>query len=663
MSKRKKKSFFTPELKKFKEKKINNFSQSSDWVEDAFLSRNDSEDEIGFIVSFKKIRLIIFLILFLILFLIARIVYLQFYQNEYYLELANNNRERVKRIEPKRGIIYDRNHIPLVRNVANFLLYLVPIDLPTDKVARERIIVKISDILGKEFYEKIKKKLEKINLNSFNAYSPIFIKDNIVYEKAMELYIESDSMPGVFLINKTRREYLNKSIKNSEEKILSLSHILGYMGKISEKDLKKYGEEYLLIDYIGKTGIENFFENELKGINGRKHIEVDAIGKERKIINIEKPIDGHNLILSIDIHIQEELEKLINRHLKEEIKERKKISVIISDPNSGAIFALFSWPSFDNNIFSKGVSHEEYQKLINDPFKPLFNRSISGEYPSGSTIKPAMVIAALEDGIITSKTRIRSNGGIRISQWFFPDWLSGGHGLVNASDAIAESVNTFFYYIGGGYDNFSGLGVEKIINYLADFGFGSQSGIDLPGESLGFLPSKKWKEKTKKERWYIGDTYHLSIGQGDLLVTPLQISNLTSLIANKGVLYRPHLVTQIQNSQNDKIIRKIKPIAIRKNFSSKDNIEVASIGMRKAVVSGSAKLLNDLKVDVAGKTGTAQWSSTKENHAWFTGFAPYENAEIVFTILIEEGGEGSSVAVPIAKDFFKWYFDEKAIKN
>jgi len=320
--------------------------------------------------------------------------------------------------------------------------------------------------------------------------------------------------------------------------------------------------------------------------------------------------------------------------------------------------ALVSLPSFSNNDFARGLTQEQYQAIANHPDQPLFNRCLSGEYPSGSTIKPVVAAAALEEGIINENTTVSSIGGLRIGQWFFPDWKAGGHGLTSVRKALAESVNTFFYYLGGGYGDFNGLGLERLVEYEKIFGLGAQSGIDLPGEASGFLPSKEWKEKIKGEPWYIGDTYHLAIGQGDLLVTPLQVAGYTAVFANGGALYRPRLVKQILNSL-DQPIGEADGKPIKSNLLSAKNIEIVRQGLRAAVTAGSAQGLASAVVPVAGKTGTAQWSTSKPAHAWFTGFAPYDKPEIVITVLIEQGGEGSAAAVPVAREVLDWWFRNK----
>jgi len=250
-----------------------------------------------------------------------------------------------------------------------------------------------------------------------------------------------------------------------------------------------------------------------------------------------------------------------------------------------------------------------------------------------------------------------SSGGLWLyDRWFFPDWAAGGHGLTNIYKAIAWSVNTYFYIIGGGYEDYPGLGINGLKKYYDLFGLGLKSGIDLTGESAGLVPDPAWKMKTKNEEWYIGDTYHLAIGQGDILVTPLQVANYTAVFANQGKLYRPYLVKEIFTNSGEH--ETINPQITRENFISKDNLNIVKNAMRQTITLGSAQYLDNLNVEVAGKTGTAQWRKDKNNHAWFTGFAPFENPEIVITVLIEEGGEGSAVSVPLAYEILNWYFND-----
>jgi len=631
-------------------------SYKTKWSEDAFIVNSRAQETVGRNFESKYVFFIIFVISFSLFLLISKVAYLQLYRGDYYSRMSEGNRIRIRRIEPRRGVIYDRNFNPLVRNKANFMLYLIPADLP-DEEKTNNILNSLGEILGSEVLDETQKKLDKINKRSLEAFQPLFITDNIEYKKAILLYLKSDFWPGVIISNRAKREYLNYKLKDDENEdwYFSVSHILGYTGKINQEELKKFGEEYLPIDYIGKMGIEYFWENELKGKNGKKEVEVDALGKEKKILNEIKAQDGHNLVLSLDINQQLKLEEILAKTLKK-LKLNRAVAIILN-PNNGEILAMVSLPSYNNNVFARGINQKEYSFLINHPDHPLFNRAISGEYPSGSTIKPVMAAAALQEGIINEHTSFLSTGGIRIGQWFFPDWRAGGHGRTNVRKAIAQSVNTFFYYIGGGYDNFRGLGVDRIVEYDKLFGLGSQLGIDLAGEASGFVPTREWKEDKKGERWYVGDTYHLAIGQGDLLVTPLQVVAFTSVFANGGALYRPHFIKKILSSK-DKIIKESKNELIRKDFINPHNIQIVREGMRQTVTIGSARSLNSLPIEVAGKTGTAQWSSLKKPHAWFAGFAPFENPELAFVVLIEEGGEGSSVSVPVIKEYLNWYFKD-----
>jgi penicillin-binding protein 2 len=268
----------------------------------------------------------------------------------------------------------------------------------------------------------------------------------------------------------------------------------------------------------------------------------------------------------------------------------------------------------------------------------------------------------MQEKIISENTTVLSTGGLRVGQWFFPDWKAGGHGRTAVRRALAESINTFFYYIGGGYENFIGLGVDRLAKYMLLFGLGMETGIDLPNESPGFVPSKAWKEQVRGEKWYIGDTYHLAIGQGDLLVTPLQDANWTAVFANRGTLYHPHIVKAVL-SDNDQTITPIQPKIIRQNMVDSYNIEVVRQGMRQAVTSGSAAKLQSLPVEAAAKTGTAQWGTDKTPHAWFTAFAPYKKPEIVVTVLVEEGQEGSQIALNVAQDILQYYFTREKNPN
>lgn len=651
----------------------------SDWTEESFLSDSSHKEMVVRSFNFSKLKYFILIALVSLLVLIFRSAWLQVVKGDYYYLLSEDNRLRLEIIEPKRGIIYDNNLQPLVRNKANFVLYLLPIDLPRDELVRDDLIREISSVLDLDskldtkeevitnydkelnivpdsfnFY-KIKDILSTVKLGSLESYQPLFIQGNIDYETAMKINLKLSRWPGVFLTNKIRREYLTVGPSGPEVTINnSLGHILGYTGKINNQELENLGEKYSMIDYIGKTGLEYFWENELRGEAGRKNIEVDALGRQKKVVNEIPAKDGYNLLLSLNLDLQQKVETILKEHLEKHKLGRG--SVIVMNPNNGNILAMVSLPAYDNNAFARGITQPEYETLLNDPDLPLFNRAISGEFPSGSTIKPLFAAGALQEGIINENTSFLSTGGLRIGEWFFPDWLAGGHGITNVRRAIAFSVNTFFYYIGGGYGDFKGLGIDGLVKYSKLFGLGELTGVDIPGEKKGFVPTKNWKEEVKDEPWYIGDTYHVAIGQGDVLVTPLQVANYTAALANGGTLYSPRLAIKMLDS-NNQVVKEFEPEIISQNFIDSSNMDIVRDGMRQTVTIGSGRYLNSLPFTVAGKTGTAQWSTKKNTHAWFIGFAPYENPEISITVLLEEGGEGSSVAVPIAYEVLNWYFD------
>ncbi len=578
--------------------------------------------------------------------ILFRSFYAQILKGDYYYNLAENNRIRIRPIVAERGIIFDRFGKQLVQNVPNFSLSIIPQDLPTDKIKKQEVIFKLASISGltEDYIQKLLLKYKNY------SYESLVLKDNLDYDTSLKIYIDSAQMPGVLIEGGTKRNYIFSN--NQASSTISLSHVLGYLGKLNDEELvENHSKGYLVSDNIGKSGIEKEYENNLRGIYGRKKNEVNSSGREQNTISQEPPTPGKNLWLTIDLEAQNKLEQLIKDFIAK--KGEHRISAIALNPKNGEIIALVSWPSFDNNLFSSGIKQEDYDKYINDPNKPLFNRAISGNIPSGSIVKPIIAAAALEEKIIDINKTFLSNGGLQVGKWYFKDWKAGGHGITNVTKALAWSVNTFFYYIGGGFGNFTGLGVDKILEYMHKFNLAQKTGIDLPNESTGFLPSKEWKKTIKGEQWYVGDTYNLSIGQGDLLVTPLQAAVWTAAFANGGTIIKPHVALQL-SSDGSKIEKFSFPQNNIKVVSSK-TIEIVQQGMRECVLTGSCKLLQTLPFTSAGKTGTAQWNSTKPEHAWFTAFAPYENPQIVITVLIEEGGQGSTVSMPIANDFLSWW--------
>ena len=583
--------------------------------------------------------------------LLSRAFYLQIILGDTYRQAAEENRYRVHILRAPRGVIYDKNGNLLVRNIPSLDVVAVPTDLPKSEEERKKIweeLQKIIDLTRSD----LEKSIDKID---YSSYQPVLIKENISREQALILETKIRNLPGIKIEKNPIREYLSPE---------RFAHILGYIGKISKEELKERDKEnYQITDFIGKEGLELVYEEVLRGTKGKEQVEVDSFGNIKKIVAKEEPMTGKNLILTIDSELQAKALEILKKGAKGAHSNRA--ACVILNPQNGEILALISLPSYNNNFFSKGFSDQDYNLLMNDPDKPLYNRAISGLYPPGSTIKPIMAAAGLEEGIITPNTVINDTGSIDVPHKYDPNivyhfvgWERSGLGPMNLFSAIAKSSDIYFYYVGGGFKDFSGLGVEKIIYYFKKFNLGTKLGIDLPAEAEGLVPSPEWKQAVKGEEWYLGDTYHISIGQGDLLSTPLQVASWTATIANGGTIFRPYIVKKIVEA-NNKVIQEKKPYIIREGFIHKEKLELVRQGMRETVISGSAKDLMRLSWAVAGKTGTAQHSENKKTHAWFTAFAPYEDPEIVVTVLIEEGGEGSRVAVPIVGEILEWYFNHK----
>ncbi len=567
--------------------------------------------------------------------------YLQIIKGQEYLAQAEGNRIHTSITKAVRGLIYDSDGELLLKNIPSFNISL-------DGQQLRQLHSEEIESIGSELSKITSLSQDSIDAQLQEARTSgqiVILQDSIEYEHALRLMIETQHLPGITIDTEYDREYLAGD---------AFSHVLGYIGKITEEEYAAISDSYQLNDSIGKVGLELFYEHTLKGVDGVQQIEVDYRGKQKQIISDTDPESGNSIHLSIDRGLQQ----YIYDTLKDEVESRgvPGAAVVALDPHTGKVLALVTYPSYDNNLFSGGISHEDYEQLMADERNPLFNRTISGEYASGSTFKPVVALAALEEGVIDRYTSVQSTGGVQIDQYFFPDWKQGGHGQTTVIKALAESVNTFFYLIGGGdNETTTGLGVKRITDYARICGLGASVGIDLSGEQEGFLPSKEWKEEWKDEAWYIGDTYHLSIGQGDILVTPLQVAAYTSIIANGGTFYQPHLVTAISNQHGD-VVTSMEPVVIQDQVASASNISIVQAGLREAVLSGSARSLQALPFSSAGKTGTAQFGIEDKTHSWFTSYAPYESPEIVLTVLVEEAGEGSDVALPISRRILQQYF-------
>ncbi len=610
--------------------------QSGDYLYFDFLGRST---HLGKFFAATRLQSFFWFFLAVWALLLLRSFDLQIIKGSHYRGVAEGNRISVELISANRGLIYDRFGNLLVKNVSNFFLYLLPDRLSTEPAQPEILLEKISNILGIKPQDLAKKLAEKPD-----PPLPILIYENLPYEQAIRLMVLAEDQPAIQVSYEPRRLYFPE---------LGLSHVIGYLGAVSPDDLKT-NNTYNSLDRIGKTGVEYSYEKYLRGQDGEKQYEVDALFHKKNIIAWQEQQDGQDLTLTIDSQAQRKLYEIMSTAARSSGKS--KMSAIVVNPQNGEILAMTSLPAYDNNIFTSSLDTEKYQTILDDPDKPLLNRAISGTYPLGSVFKLVLAAAALQEKIIDSNFKVYSVGGVDVGGHFFPDWRPQGHGWTDIYWALADSVNTFFYAIGGGNNEWlsNGLGVEKIISYAKKFGFGQTSGIDLPAEAAGFLPSKDWKEKTMAERWYLGDTYNLSIGQGFLAATPLQGLMLLSAVANQGTVYQPHLLKEVGEGANKTIYQ--PPVALT-NLLSSDNLNIIRQGLRLAVTKGTAPSLQNVPVAVAGKTGTAQFRNDKAPHSWFAGFAPYDDPQLALIVLVEEGGD-QGLAVWIARQFMEWYFSQ-----
>ncbi len=573
----------------------------------------------------------------------ARVFSLTISEGEHYREVAERNSLRRLVIPAPRGILYDRFGKPLVRNVPSTDAILVPADVPAD----EARVGTIKETLRTTFHLEggmLDELFDRIDRQSVN---PILLKERVDQEEMLVFLGRSRELPGIRLFQTTHREYTDSLI---------FSHILGYEGKIKKEELAEH-PDYLLTDSIGKQGVEKSYESALRGTHGFQQVEVDSLGQVKKELGIIQPKTGNDLILNIDADLQKKTFDTLQSLLEKQ--DLKSAAAIAIDPRDGSVLSLVSLPSFDNNLFAQGISSEDYRGLVNDAAKPLFNRAIAGEYPPGSTIKPVMAVAALSEGVVTEHTEIESRGGISIGKFFFGDWKA--HGFTDIRRAIAVSSDVYFYSVGGGYGGIRGLGMERMKEYENRFGYGEKTGIDLPGEADGFLPDPEWKKAKIGERWYIGDDYHAAIGQGFVTATPLQIVNSIAAIANGGTLYAPRLVSQVR-SPDGKVIP-VPQTVLRKDFADANILRIVREGMRETVTEGTAQPLNSLSVEVAGKTGTAQFGNENKTHGWFVSFAPFDKPRIAMIVLVEGQGEEGYNAVPVTKEVYEWYFSRPDTAN
>lgn len=564
---------------------------------------------------------------------------------------SQENRFSVRPIFAPRGIIADRNGALLVENIASFGLVFDRTLFQRengDPEALERELMALAPQPG-PVRDEISANLAV--LSDPTAAPRTILARDIPADLVVAVSSHLDQLPGVQIFESWRRAYKNP---------YAFSHLLGFVGKVSADDIRR-NPDFAREETAGKSGIEAFYDEYLRGESGRKIVEVDSQGIATRYKLTREALPGDALSLTIDGGLQEAAYAVVQGYTA----AGRGASIVAVDPRSGAVRALVSSPGFDANRFGAALPAKEFNAILRAPLSPLFNRAVAGEFPSGSTIKPLLASAALEQGIIDPEKKIYDEGFIAIpnpyrpgEQSVFLDWRK--HGWVNMEDAIAMSANVYFYMIGGGWRDQQGLGIQRIRQYESAFGLGALSGIDFPGERPGLIPGPEWKKSVSPEdpTWRIGDTYNASIGQGGTKVTPLQMAMAISVIANGGTLWRPYIMERISD-KDGAVVRERRPEAIRRQVIRDENLAIVRRGMRQTVTAGTARLLQDAPVLVAAKTGTAQSAPGKLPHAWVTVFAPDENPEIVLVVMVEHAGEGSTVAVPITRDILNWYFTHR----
>ncbi|MCX7719967.1 MAG: penicillin-binding protein 2 [Dictyoglomus thermophilum] len=549
--------------------------------------------------------------------ILLRLFYLQVYNKDFYADLSERNYLKSMVLPAPRGVIYDRNNNILAENKIVYSLYLIP----PYKFEKAKIS-KLSEIVGIKI-EDIQKIYEKIS-----PYVPAYLlKRKLTPKEIILLEANRDSLPSFTINMEFDRSYPYGTIA---------AHVLGYMGEVSKEELESEEADYSLGEKSGKYGLEASYERVLRGKKGFRGVSL-YVSKDKRIITAQKdPVPGKSIVTSIDI----ELQKVAEEALGEE-----KGVIIVSNPWTGEILALVSHPSFDPNKFIEGFTKKEWENLIKNPDNPLNNRAISSLYPPGSIFKLIVALSALENKKVSPDDRFFCPGEYWMGKYVFKCWKKGGHGRLDFIDGIAQSCNVVFFNVG------LKVGDRVIEDYARRFFLDSKTGIDLPGELRGFIPSREWKEKKLKEPWYPGDTLNLSIGQGYVLVTPIEIHAMMNIIATEGMLYKPHLVSKIIGVDGSEEI--VKPELIGKVNISPSSWSVLKKGMRKVVDEGTGLATRIPGVNISGKTGTAE-NPHGESHAWFSCFFPSENPQYVVTVFVEHGKSGGGRAAPIAKKVIEY---------
>ncbi len=582
----------------------------------------------------KRLPFLAGFIIFFTIVLLIRLWYLQAVKGDYYYEQAESNRIRPVKLRPPRGIIFDRNGRPIVENVLTFDISLVPEDAPD----LEATIEKLAPIIELR-PEAVRAELDEA-APIRQKYDPVKIREEAPWDEVALIEAHQVDLPGALIEPEHRRHYPYAGLA---------SHQLGYIGKVTPSQRKRDQQDIGLL--TGQGGLEKIYDKYLRGTAGRRLIQVNAAGRKVSELGVEEPKPGTDIYLTIDLDVQKAAEEALGSHAG---------AVVAMDPNSGEILALASHPNYDPNLFPRGISPKDWARLMNDPTHPLYNRAIQSVYPPGSTFKIIVSLAGLELGVIKPNDKVVCRGSLKGGEHSFRCWKKNGHGPIAFHQALVESCDVYFYTMG------ERIGWDRVAEFARKLGYGSLTGIALPDEKPGLIPTEAWKEKRTRVRWYAGDTYINSIGQGFVLVSPLQACQMISAVANGGILYRPSLLKRTRDRETGEVK------AFSPEITSKIELDPAVLNeVRKALVGvvnepdGTAHGAKSELAVVAGKTGTSQviaqsvagrkLSEQTRDHAWFVAYAPADNPKIAVAVLVEHGGHGGSAAAPVAKQVIEEY--------
>lgn len=576
----------------------------------------------------RRLRVLGILMVLVIAVLIGRAGYLQIYEGEYYAGLADGNRIRIIPAVAPRGTFYDRNGQLLVTNRPGFTVSLLPLTSPI----KEEVIERLSALVHVPV-EDIKAKIA-----GHSGFNPIRIKTDVTPDIVSIIEEQKELYPGVMIENTPIRDYVLKQ---------EGAHTFGYVSEINDEELKeKKADGYKSGDIIGKFGLEKIYDKYVRGEDGGDQVEVDVSGKPVKRLGRKVPVPGDDLVLTIDKDLQTAAEKAVDDRLA--AIHASAAAAVVMNPQTGEVLAMVSRPAFDPNLFAHGISSKDWAKLNNNPFHPMDNKTISGEYPPGSTFKIVTGTAALTEGKVAPEEKIFDSG----HHWIIPKGNAEGEALgwINFQEALAHSDNVYFYEMG------NRLGIDLLEKYARMFGLGQRTGIDLPYEAKGLVANREYKKKNFEDGdWYLSETFDAAIGQGFNLVTPLQAAMVMGEIAADGKRYKPHLVSRIQTQDGD-VIKEFQPELLSELQVPANVIRLVQEGLHDVTKFGTAaSTFRGFPVDIAGKTGTAE-NSQGRDHGWFVAYGPFDNPNIVVAVIVEQGGFGSQSAVPIGREILEAAF-------